>query len=46
MKVKRIVSNVRASAPAEANTFYQDILGLDVLMDMGCDRDVQARTRP
>ncbi len=35
MKVKRIVANVAASAPAAAKRFYQDILGLDVLMDMG-----------
>jgi catechol 2,3-dioxygenase-like lactoylglutathione lyase family enzyme len=35
VKVKRIVSNVSASAPAAAKKFYQDILGLDVLMDMG-----------
>jgi catechol 2,3-dioxygenase-like lactoylglutathione lyase family enzyme len=35
VKVKRIVSNVGASAPAAAKRFYQDILGLDILMDMG-----------
>lgn len=35
MKVKRIVADMRAPDPAAAKSFYQDILGLDVLMDMG-----------
>ena len=35
MKVKRVVANVSASEPAAASRFYQDVLGLDVLMDMG-----------
>jgi catechol 2,3-dioxygenase-like lactoylglutathione lyase family enzyme len=35
MKVKRIVANVGASAPDAAKRFYQDVLGLDILMDMG-----------
>ncbi|HWA76220.1 MAG TPA: VOC family protein [Polyangiaceae bacterium] len=35
MKVKRIVANVEVSAPRSAKLFYGDILGLDVLMDMG-----------
>lgn len=35
MKVKRIVANVSASAPREAERFYRDVLGLEVLMDMG-----------
>jgi catechol 2,3-dioxygenase-like lactoylglutathione lyase family enzyme len=35
MKVKRIVANVAASTPGAAKPFYEDILGLDVLMDMG-----------
>jgi catechol 2,3-dioxygenase-like lactoylglutathione lyase family enzyme len=35
MKVKRIVANVAAPDPAAAKRFYQDIFGLDVLMDMG-----------
>ena len=34
MKVKRIVANLCVSDPAAARRFYQDILGLDVLMDM------------
>lgn len=35
MKVKRIVANVAAPDPSAAKRFYQDIFGLDVLMDMG-----------
>jgi len=35
MKVKRIVANLAVSDPARAKEFYQDILGLDVLMDTG-----------
>ena len=35
MKVKRIVANLAVSDPARAKRFYQDMLGLDVLMDMG-----------
>jgi catechol 2,3-dioxygenase-like lactoylglutathione lyase family enzyme len=34
MKVKRIVSNI-AGDPAAAKRFFQDVLGLDVLMDQG-----------
>jgi catechol 2,3-dioxygenase-like lactoylglutathione lyase family enzyme len=35
MKVKRIVANVTVSDPAAAERFYRNILGLEVLMDMG-----------
>lgn len=35
MKVLRIVTNVGATTPAAAKRFYRDVLGLDVLMDMG-----------
>ncbi len=35
MKVKRIVSNVATADVDEARTFYADILGLEVLMDLG-----------
>lgn len=35
MRVKRIVADVRAPDPAAAKRFYQDVLGLDVLMDHG-----------
>ena len=35
MKVKRIVSNVATSDVDMANAFYEEVLGLKVLMDLG-----------
>lgn len=35
MKIKRIVANVATQDIAAAERFYQDILGLDLLMDLG-----------
>jgi len=35
VKVKRIVSNVATSDVDKASAFYKDILGLEVLMDLG-----------
>jgi catechol 2,3-dioxygenase-like lactoylglutathione lyase family enzyme len=35
VKVKRIVSNVAASDVARAGAFYEEVLGLEVLMDLG-----------
>jgi catechol 2,3-dioxygenase-like lactoylglutathione lyase family enzyme len=35
MKVKRIVADIGVPDPAAAKRFYEDILGLEVLMDMG-----------
>jgi len=35
MKVKRIVTNISTPDVAEAKRFYQDILGLDLIMDHG-----------
>ena len=35
MKVLRIVTNVATSKISAAKQFYQDILGLDLLMDLG-----------
>lgn len=35
MKVKRIVANIETKKPRQAKRFYQDILGLDLMMDMG-----------
>ena len=35
MKVKRIVANISTKEVAQARRFYQDVLGLDVLMDHG-----------
>lgn len=35
MKVKRIVANIHTVALSKAKVFYQDILGLELLMDHG-----------
>lgn len=35
MKVKRIVRNVESRDVSRAHAFYADILGLDLLMDLG-----------
>jgi catechol 2,3-dioxygenase-like lactoylglutathione lyase family enzyme len=35
MKVKRIVANINTKDIAAAKTFYQDVLGLDLMMDHG-----------
>jgi len=35
VKVKRIIANIAAGDIAAAKSFYQDVLGLDVLMDHG-----------
>ena len=35
MKVKRIVANIEATRVADAKRFYGDVLGLNVMMDMG-----------
>ena len=35
MKVNRIVTNIATAEGEKARAFYQDLLGLDVLMDFG-----------
>lgn len=35
MKVRRIVANIETQDASAAKRFYQDVLGLDVLMDQG-----------
>ncbi|TIV73914.1 MAG: glyoxalase, partial [Mesorhizobium sp.] len=35
VKVRRIVANIETPDIAAAKRFYQDVLGLDVLMDQG-----------
>lgn len=35
MKVKRIVANFEVKKPSAAKRFYQDILGLELIMDHG-----------
>jgi catechol 2,3-dioxygenase-like lactoylglutathione lyase family enzyme len=44
MKVRRIVANVATRDVAEARRFYQDVLGLDLLMDMGWIATYGSRT--
>ncbi|MDB5822698.1 MAG: glyoxalase [Herminiimonas sp.] len=34
MKVKRIVANINMQAPQEAKHFYEEIFGLELLMDL------------
>ena len=45
MTVKRIVSNVSTSDLAKADAFYKEMLGLEVLMDMGWIRTYGSRAR-
>jgi catechol 2,3-dioxygenase-like lactoylglutathione lyase family enzyme len=35
MKIKRIVSNVKTSDVEKAHAFYHDVLGLELVMDLG-----------
>lgn len=35
MTVMRIVPNLASANPEDAKAFYQDVLGLDVVMDLG-----------
>ncbi|WP_334106323.1 VOC family protein [Methylobacillus sp.] len=35
MKVKRIIANISAPEPAAADSFYRNILGLELVMDHG-----------
>ena len=35
LEVKRIVANFETTEPSRARTFYQDVLGLELLMDHG-----------
>jgi catechol 2,3-dioxygenase-like lactoylglutathione lyase family enzyme len=35
MTVRRIVANLHAADPGKARAFYQDLLGLDLVMDHG-----------
>ena len=35
MQVKRLVANVEASDPSRARAFYEEVLGLELLMDHG-----------
>jgi catechol 2,3-dioxygenase-like lactoylglutathione lyase family enzyme len=44
MKVKRIVANFQTADVALARSFYQDVLGLDLLMDLGWIRTYGSAT--
>jgi lactoylglutathione lyase len=47
LKVTRIVCNIESQEPARAQSFYGDILGLDLLMDMGWIRTYGSKeTKP
>ena len=45
MKVKRIVSNVATSDVEKARVFYEEVLGLKVLMDLGWIRTYGSSSR-
>lgn len=45
MIVKRVVANIKTADPALAKTFYADILGLDLQMDMGWIRTYGSKTK-
>lgn len=44
MQVKRIVANFAAPEPARARTFYQEVLGLELLMNHGWIQTFGSRT--
>ena len=44
MKVKRIVSNVAATNLQNADALYRDVLGLEILMDLGWIRTYGSRS--
>jgi predicted enzyme related to lactoylglutathione lyase len=35
MSIRRIVPNINAADPSASKSFYQEVLGLDMAMDMG-----------
>jgi catechol 2,3-dioxygenase-like lactoylglutathione lyase family enzyme len=45
VKVKRIVSNIATHDVGKANAFYKDLLGLDVLMDLGWIRTYGSKAK-
>jgi catechol 2,3-dioxygenase-like lactoylglutathione lyase family enzyme len=45
VKVQRVVANFRTSDPALAQTFYADILGFDLLMDMNWIKTYGSKTK-
>jgi catechol 2,3-dioxygenase-like lactoylglutathione lyase family enzyme len=45
MKVKRIVPNIAAIDARKASAFYEELLGLEVLMDLGWIRTYGSRSK-
>src|SRR4051812_48307228 len=45
MKIRRIVANVKASNPELAQAFYGEMLGMDLLMDLGWIRTYAASAK-
>ena len=45
MKVLRIVANIETADVQKADTFYRDLLGLDLVMDQGWIRTYTSRAR-
>lgn len=45
MQVQRIVANFRTSEPEKADSFYRDLLGLEVLMDHGWIRTYGCKSK-
>lgn len=45
MQVNRIVANIETRSPPVAQRFYGDILGLDLLMDLGWIRTYGSKAR-
>jgi catechol 2,3-dioxygenase-like lactoylglutathione lyase family enzyme len=45
LKIKRIVSNVETSAVDKAHIFYHEVLGLEIIMDLGWIRTYGADSK-
>ncbi|GAA4333071.1 VOC family protein [Pigmentiphaga soli] len=45
MQVKRVVANLETPDPGRARVFYQDVLGLELLMDHGWIQTYGSRTQ-
>jgi catechol 2,3-dioxygenase-like lactoylglutathione lyase family enzyme len=45
VRIKRVVANVAASDVEKASAFYRDVLGLEVLMDLGWIRTYGSNSR-
>lgn len=45
MKVNRIVSNIQSTSLTKADTFYRDVLGLELAMDHGWIRTYSSKQK-